>query len=129
MIALTDGHQLLADVTWGMLQLDYQRSPDVGVNNKIIEYPSVSNQAAGVAIPQILFTTDFGTDQFGLGVGVFPPNAAPAIAPYGLPVARPPPTPPAIISLTILRPPDRYCCRMTSRRCCQQSMPYSWSGR
>ena len=81
LIALTEGHQLLGDVTWGMLQLDYQRAPDTGANNRRIEYPSVSNQAAGVAIPQILFTTDLGTDQFGLGVGIFPPNAAPVSFP------------------------------------------------
>ena len=81
LIALTEGHQILADLTWGMMQFDYQRAPDVLENGKLVEYPSVSNQAAGVAIPQILFTTDFGTDQFGLGVGLFPPNAAPVSFP------------------------------------------------
>ena len=81
LIALTEGHQVLVDVTWGMLQLDFQRAPDTSRNGTPITYPSVSNQAAGVAIPQVLFTTDFGTDQFGLGVGLFPPNAAPVSYP------------------------------------------------
>ncbi len=81
LIALNDGHQLLVDVTWGMLQLEYQRAPQTELNGTITTYEKIKNQAKGIAIPQILFTTDFGTDKFGLGVGLFPPNAAPASFP------------------------------------------------
>ncbi len=81
LIALTEGHQLLVDVEWAMLQLDFQRAPQVEQNGTVTTFKKVENQAAGIAIPQVLFTTDFGSDQFGLGVGVFPPNAAPAAFP------------------------------------------------
>ena len=81
LIALTEGHQVLADITWSMLQLDYQRASDTSLNGHQNTYPAVHNQAAGVVIPQVLFTTDLGTDQFGLGVGLFPPNAAPVSFP------------------------------------------------
>ncbi len=78
LIALNDGHQLLVDVTWAMLQLEYQRASQVEVNGQTTTFDKIKNEAPGIAIPQVLFTTDFGTDQFGLGVGLFPPNAAPA---------------------------------------------------
>ncbi|MBQ9395929.1 MAG: outer membrane protein transport protein [Proteobacteria bacterium] len=78
LIALGDGHQLLVDFEWAMLQLEFQRASQVERNGSVTEFEKVKNEAPGILIPQILFTTDFGTDQFGLGVGVFPPNAAPA---------------------------------------------------
>ena len=78
LIALGEGHQLLVDFTWGMLQLEFQRAPQVENNGSTTTYDVVKNEAPGVLIPQVLFTTDFGTDEFGLGVGLFPPNAAPA---------------------------------------------------
>ena len=81
LIALGDGHQLLVDVTWGMLQFEFQRAPWVEENGTVTTFDKVENQAKGVAIPQVLFTTDFGTDCIGLGVGVFPPNAAPVSFP------------------------------------------------
>lgn len=77
LIALTEGHQILVDLTWGMMQFDYQRAPQTEPNGAVSSYEKVSNKAPGITIPQILFTTDFGTDQFGLGVGLFPPMAAP----------------------------------------------------
>ena len=81
LIALTDGHQLLVDVTWGMLQFEFQREPLIEPNGSVTNFEKVTNQAKGVAIPQLLFTTDFGTDCIGMGVGVFPPNAAPVSFP------------------------------------------------
>ena len=78
LIALGDGHQLLVDLTWGMLQLEFERAPQVEKNGTTTTYPTVHNEAPGIIIPQILFTTDFGRDDIGLGVGLFPPNAAPA---------------------------------------------------
>lgn len=78
LIALNEGHQILVDATWAMLNLEYQRSPQVEPNGTTTTFQKVKNEAVGIVIPQILFTTDFGTDQFGLGVGLFPPNAAPA---------------------------------------------------
>ena len=78
LIALGDGHQLLVDFEWAMLQLEFERAPQVERNGSVTEYEKIKNEAPGIMIPQILFTTDFGTDQFGMGVGVFPPNAAPA---------------------------------------------------
>ena len=77
LIALTEGHQLLVDLTWGMLQLEFQRAPQENRQGQITVFEPVHNLAPGVVIPQLLFTTDFGTDTLGLGVGIFPPNAAP----------------------------------------------------
>ena len=81
LIALNDGHQVLVDVTWGMLQFEFQRAPQIEPNGDLTTYDKVENLAKGIAIPQVLFTTDFGTDEFGLGFGLFPPNAAPASFP------------------------------------------------
>ena len=81
-IALLEGHQLLVDVQYGALQLDYTRAPETLRNGELRTYDSVSNEAPGIAMPQILFTTDFGSDQFGLGVGLFTPNSAPLRLPY-----------------------------------------------
>lgn len=81
LIALNEGHQLLVDLTWAMLQLEFQRAPQLENNGSVTTFDKVENLAPGITIPQLLFTTDFGTDQFGLGVGVFPPNAAPASFP------------------------------------------------
>ncbi len=78
LIALGEGHQLLVDATWGMLSLEFARAPQIEPNGSATAFEKIKNEAAGVLIPQVLFTTDFGTDQFGLGVGLFPPNAAPA---------------------------------------------------
>ena len=77
LIALNDGHQLLVDLTWAMLQFEYQRAPQTEPNGQTMTYKKVTNEAPGITIPQVLFTTDFGTDQFGLGVGLFPPVSAP----------------------------------------------------
>ena len=78
LIALNEGHQLLVDITWAMLQMEYQRAPQLENNGSITTFDKVTNEAPGITIPQVLFTTDFGTDQFGLGVGLFPPNSAPS---------------------------------------------------
>lgn len=78
LIALNDGHQLLADITWAMLNLEYTRASQVEPNGSVTSYATIKNEAVGITIPQVLFTTDFGTDSFGLGVGLFPPNSAPA---------------------------------------------------
>lgn len=78
LIALNEGHQILVDATWAMLNFEYQRAPKVEPNGTTTTFSKVKNEAVGILIPQVLFTTDFGTDQFGLGVGVFPPNSAPA---------------------------------------------------
>lgn len=78
LIALNDGHQVLVDITWAMLQLEFQRAPQIENNGTITTFEKVSNEAPGITIPQVLFTTDFGTDQFGLGFGLFPPNSAPS---------------------------------------------------
>ncbi|MBO4349852.1 MAG: outer membrane protein transport protein [Proteobacteria bacterium] len=77
LIANTDGHQLLVDLTWAMLQFEYQRAPQTELNGDTTTYKKVTNEAPGITIPQVLFTTDFGSDQFGLGVGLFPPVSAP----------------------------------------------------
>ena len=82
LIALNEGHQILVDATWAMLNLEYQRSPQVEPNGTTTTFQKVKNEAVGIVIPQILFTTDFGTDQFGLGVGLFPPNL-PNSPPWG----------------------------------------------
>ncbi len=78
LIALTEGHQLLVDIQYAMLQLSYQRASETTRNGTQLDFDPVENLAPGVTIPQILFTTDFNTDEFGLGVGLFPPNSAPA---------------------------------------------------
>lgn len=78
LIALNEGHQILVDATWAMLNLEFSRAPQIEPNGSTTTYKTVKNEAPGILIPQVLFTTDFGTDQFGLGVGIFPPNAAPA---------------------------------------------------
>ena len=85
LIALGDGHQVLVDLTWGMLQLDFQRAPQTENNGTVTKFPAVHNEAPGIVMPQVLFTTDFGTDTIGLGVGLFPPNAAPARFPQNGP--------------------------------------------
>jgi len=77
LISLVEGHQLLVDIQYGMLQLEYTRAPEVLRNGSTKTYDTVTNEAPGVAMPQVLFTTDFGTDEFGLGVGLFSPNSAP----------------------------------------------------
>lgn len=77
LIALNDGHQLLVDLTWGMIQIEYARAPQTDTQGNLSHYDTVKNKAPGVTIPQVLFTTDFGTDTIGFGVGLFPPNAAP----------------------------------------------------
>lgn len=78
LIALTEGHQILVDFNWAMFQLDYTRAPQLDRGGKLHTFESIRNEAPGVVVPEILFTTDFGTDTLGLGFGVFPPSAAPA---------------------------------------------------
>lgn len=78
LIALTEGHQLLVDFSWAMLQLDYSRASQMDRAGKLHNFESVQNEAPGVVVPEILFTTDLGTDTFGLGFGIFPPTAAPS---------------------------------------------------
>ena len=70
LIANTEGHQVLVDLTWAMLQFEYQRASQTEPNGDTTTYKKVSNEAPGITIPQVLFTTDFGSDQFGLGVGL-----------------------------------------------------------
>lgn len=77
LLALGEGHQILVDLSWGMLSLDFSRDPITNRNGTQTEFESVHNEAPGITIPQVLFSTDFGTDQFALGVGVFPPYSAP----------------------------------------------------
>ncbi|MFA5624281.1 MAG: outer membrane protein transport protein [Bradymonadales bacterium] len=78
LLALGEGHQILVDASWSMLQLEFNRDPRINRNGSKTEFEMVRNEAPGIVIPQVLFSTDFGTDQFALGFGVFPPYAAPA---------------------------------------------------
>ena len=77
LIALGEGHQLLVDIQYGMFQLEYTRAPETTRNGTTMTFETVSNEAKGVVMPQILFTTDFGTDTLGLGLGLFSPISAP----------------------------------------------------
>ena len=77
LVALGEGHQLLVDVQYGLLQLEYTRAPETTRNGSLMTFDTVTNEAKGIAMPQVLFTTDFGTDTFGLGVGLFSPISAP----------------------------------------------------
>ena len=77
LIALNEGHQLLVDIQYGLLSLEYTRAPETTRNGSLMTFETVTNQAKGIAMPQVLFTTDFGTDYLGLGVGLFSPISAP----------------------------------------------------
>ena len=78
LLALAEGHQILVDISFAALNLTFQRDPRTNRNNTKTQFEEVRNIAPGIVIPQVLFSTDFGTDTLALGAGIFPPYAAPS---------------------------------------------------
>ncbi len=76
LLALYDGHHILIDGTWSTFSLTFQRDPQMQRNGSELTFDEIANLHPGVMIPQLLFSTDFGTDVIAMGLGIYPPYAA-----------------------------------------------------
>ena len=68
------GHHLMVDLTLVNQSMTFEREPRVYPSGEVRSYGAVSNEAYATVIPQLGFASDFGTDRFVFGVGVYGPN-------------------------------------------------------
>jgi len=69
------GNQLLIDVAMIDLSADFTRADRQARDGSTVTYETVKNEGMPQWIPQLLFSSDLGTDEFALAVGAYAPNA------------------------------------------------------
>lgn len=74
-LTVVEGHQLTFDVTLIHLAYEFARADATARNGETVSFDPVENEASPQFVPRLMFSTDLGTEQFALGVGVYAPYA------------------------------------------------------